>query len=247
MVDKQRLVTIGKDSIIYTEWVYDEEADEGSYVETPVEPDDLLNYLWNRVALEQDVTLERIFDIVRPCDELWGMILNECVVEVCEEALQDYTPNSEEDIKYLELSHVLEKWIFKKEDCEENEERVTLSDYSDFGGVGEREPSWGISFSPVYTIKHFPVRLNRAVRLYVSDCTKPIGEIEEPLELGQRGFTVVEFLRGIFFELCFYGNPESRDEQASDIRETIEGIEAGTVEMIPMKEAKEQSDNKGEK
>ncbi len=75
--------------------------------------------------------------------------------------------------------------------------------------------SYAIEFTPIYRMKHLPIKLDKAFILRKEDG-------ETVLVEGQRDFTVFEIFGAILSEISFAGLPEERDEQWKDVIDTAE-------------------------
>jgi hypothetical protein len=122
------------------------------------------------------------------------------------------------DLHYIEVSRQFD-W---SEDGAYNWLRVRgVGEPGEFGST-----HYGIDMTPVNQIAHLPVRLKPHMEIS-RDSTK-IAE-------AQCGFTLLDVLGEIYWEISFFGNPASRDDQVAEFEETVREIEEGRAELIPLR------------
>ena len=117
---------------------------------------------------------------------------------------------------------------------EPDEDEVTeITIYIDVHGWGKFEPqedeiyekgeeppthtSYAIEFTPIYRMKHLPIKLDKSFIL-----RKGVGDGDPVLVEGQRDFTVFDIFGAILSEISFVGLPEEREEQWKDVIDTAE-------------------------
>lgn len=114
---------------------------------------------------------------------------------------------------------------------EENE----ISIYVDVHGWGkyelsEHEPyvegqevlthtSYGIEFTPLYRLKHLPIRLNRD---FIMRDRNKVGENDKKIVEGKKDFSVFEVFGAILSEISFAGYPKDRDDQWKNVVDSVE-------------------------
>jgi hypothetical protein len=203
-----------------------------TYDRVPIPPHVLFNHLYDAIEFEGDITLGRIFSLVSDEPEIWRMILNENVPPFIQEvskdiAVKEENKDKDETIDYLELYWDAEIEIF--------EGKKTFRIWLDFHGIGhvnsENNPwgmkmgedmPFGIGFTPVNELSHLPIRLNAAVSVHTMDLDNH--KHNDPLiELGDKDFTLLDVLKGIFWELTWYGQtPEDRDEKKEEVQKACD-------------------------
>lgn len=176
---------------------------------------DLHNYLWWPVILEEGVNLRRLFELVKPLAELWGIILNENVVDLIEEIGKESSATNSSDIEKLVIT-----W-----QAERNFETQEVYIVSEFFGKKENT-NYALEYTPVNELTNIPVIIKSD--LYVHDET----DINvEPDYYGKLSFKVIEMYKAIFYELSFFGSPEERKAALTELNGTIKEIENGTAEL----------------
>jgi hypothetical protein len=89
--------------------------------------------------------------------------------------------------------------------------------------------------TPVYELSGLPVKLNDEFVIYNG---KDFA-CKNPLFSSTKGFTLLDILHGIFWELSFFGSTADREKMATNLHKQVEDIKSGKVKCIPMEEIKE--------
>lgn len=87
------------------------------------------------------------------------------------------------------------------------------------GYVPPTHGSYAIEFTPLYRIKHLPIRLNKKFIIREEGIR---GDEENIIVEGEKEFTVYEIFGEILSEITFAGLPEERDKKWNDV---VDGIE----------------------
>jgi len=88
------------------------------------------------------------------------------------------------------------------------------------GHVPPEHSSYAIEFTPLYRIKHLPIRLNK--EFIIKEETYNYDDEGKTMVSGERGFSVYEVFGEILSEITFAGLPEERDEKWDDVLDSIE-------------------------
>jgi hypothetical protein len=103
----------------------------------------------------------------------------------------------------------------------------------DVSGIGEPDEHglthYGIDFTPVNQLVHLPVRLRPKME---------IRKDNEKLGEASATFTLLDVLGEIYWEISFYGDPQSRDEQGAELREAAREVEEGRANLVPWESPK---------
>jgi len=67
---------------------------------------------------------------------------------------------------------------------------------------------------------------------------------ENPILTADYSFSLLQILKGIFWELSFHGSPKSRDEQMEKLKKQMDEIERGEAKLIPWEEVKQRLEEK---
>jgi len=203
-------VLITKNKILYKYW--DSEAEQPKYRISEIQPRGLVDHLWGPVKLK-DVTLGRIFEIVEPMIAVWRIILAERLEPLFLEMSQPPKPDTRSDddkLQYLELY-----WDAIHEP-DENTTDIWPSLHA-FGNSTEKSGIYySVSLSPINSMKDLVIRPKENFQICYY-----LGE-EEPKKFGTRPFKLIDLLKGLFWELAWYGPPEKRDKIIQELKENYD-------------------------
>lgn len=87
------------------------------------------------------------------------------------------------------------------------------------GYVPPTHRSYAVEFTPLYRMKHLPIRLNKKFIIREQGIQ---GNKEKILVEGEKEFTVYEVFGAILTEITFAGLPEDRDKQWNDVLDSID-------------------------
>ena len=76
----------------------------------------------------------------------------------------------------------------------------------------------GIFLSPINEFKNYPLRLNEVFEIYSPDLKQ---DIESLILKTTKRFTLYDVINAIFFELTWYGTPETRDKEVKAMLEDV--------------------------
>jgi len=246
-------IVITPDKVFIRVW----NGEKKKYQRRIIKPKNLPFYCWEPVSFEGDVSLGRLFSLIEANRRKWEILLCENLEPFLEEAQKPATKKEDdpEALAFLELYWGAETTIYKG--------KSDFSLWPSFHGVGYATEddkyemykkgdrvTYAIEFTPVNELIHLPVKLDEKVKVLRTDldtfeATKNIDN--EETELGDKAFTLLELLKGIFWEITFLGSPEHRDEEMTSMREAVDDIKSGKVETIPWEEAMEKIEKKVEK
>lgn len=168
----------------------------------------LLFNLYEIVEL-QDITLERIFNIISKETSLCELLIQEKVEEVLQESKKE--PIEKTDLNKLKV--VWDSLISQRE----------FELYPTIYGYDEAENEFSIDFLSANCLKNLPIELVEDVMVDNTDCINR--KMPALLYLGKKPFTLVEVIKTIFSELTFYGNPKQRDKAFETIKKISEEVE----------------------
>lgn len=188
-------------------------------VERPV--NSFLECLRESCTIDDGVTLNDIFNAVEADPPLKEFIAQYswCPVDEFHAEVSKLAADKS-DLHCINISAYFE--------FDQHEGRVTI----DCGGEGEPDEhgtkSYAIGFTPVSEIAHLPIRLSPEIE---------IRKDHEVIGRAPYAYSLLEVLDAIYFEISFYGGPESRDSKAAELRETMRKIESGEVKLVPFEAA----------
>jgi hypothetical protein len=204
MADK---VHITKTGIQALRW--DSEVDQ--YVEEEIQSG--LDVLRCTCHIDADVTLGDIFRAVEQDSDLARFLGHWSWCDVAAFHAEARKPPSEaSDLSYIEIT----------KDFEWNERNA--QEAIDVLGAGHTDESGHrLDFILVNELVHLPVRLRP--RMEINKDGKKLGE-------APCNFILLDVLGEIYYEISFYGSPESRDEKRAGVREVARELDAGTAKPI---------------
>ena len=170
---------------------------------------DFIKCVWNYVTLK-NVTLGRLFEIIKPLDGIWNTILNDNIFDYLKE-MDKPIEEEKSSLDYLELY-----WDASVDSVHK------LGIWPAFHGYGyskedKKKVFWAIEMSKVNTFKNTPVILNTDFCIYL--------EIDKKQQkIGTRDFSVLDMIKGIFWELNFFGSVEKRNKATKEINEINEQV-----------------------
>lgn len=148
--------------------------------------------------IDEDVTLLDVFLLASKLRKSVQPSISTWFKEFVAEALEPPKERSSE-MQYLELYRDV---FIEKED------EVGLKFFPGFHGIGSDEKGnttpFGVWLSPVYTYAYLPLKLNTDVKVYKGN--------ELAITIPNVGFSLMDILSGIFWEISFSGPPKKRDK-----------------------------------
>ncbi len=202
--------------------------------------------VWTRLGLTcklgENTTLFDIFSTVDAYPRLKEFISHYSwcpqLAEFHNSAMEEKTENTE--LLHIEIAHSMAISKYK--------EKKYLDFDLDFYGVGPIEESqkhlylpedankmihYGISYEPIQNIAWLPVKLNEEVVIYDRSDLNNLSENEDKLEYG---FSLLEVLHAIYWDISFAGGPAENAELLADLKKTSEGIKNGTIKTVPFED-----------
>lgn len=144
-----------------------------------------------------------------------------------------YSPPEKEEDKLEKLE------IFWVADQDEDNGKKKVYFSPGFHAIGTPDPSshyypedggsinYSIALTPVNELVHLPVVLNKKLDIYGADYNK--SEIEFSAE---NDFTLLDVLHAIFWEISFYGGPNTKKEFKESINAKMDEIKADHSELL---------------
>jgi hypothetical protein len=188
----------------------------------------LLHRLCDGCTLEPGLQFRDLLNLVEPWStELTDLLTNgPWLKELVEEGKKPVVEYGEK-LDYLEICRYSEINNYSNRD--ELEEYVTIH------GVGEGGP-YALSFSPMNSMADLEIRLNDEVSLYDwrPFKTNPGSGSNGPPVLAKvhKPFTLLDLLRGVFWELSFHGGPTDREAQVKELDDQLARIESGEEKLM---------------
>lgn len=207
------LIQLKKDGIYYGKELIDNE--------------NLSLYLNYTLSIEEDVTLEELFDIINKFDsDKFNLLFNPWTrgykfSEYYKELQKD--SEDESDLIYLVVSWNTELFEYEDDDCVMQSE---FSSYIDVSAETESE-TYGISLSSLNDLKHLKLKIDNEFEI----STYEDGDRHYILK-STKEVSLNEFIGGILYEISFHGYSDDKDTFLEDLEETSKQIDSGEMEMF---------------
>ena len=223
------MLKVKKGGLLFkTDWVYDDEKEEGSYVDTEVSKH-FLRHLWDSCELEEGVTIRDIAKLLSNIDSvLLSVVFSDWIEEYVELILQskksipDYArcvelywwfDKSEEDVHYgsgFPSCHIIGNPQTKAEYyCDGSDSTEIIKD-----------PAYGVSGEMADEYADLPIELREKVDFYSSGFGKNC-KVEYSTKLD---YSLGHIIKSIFWELSFHGSPKQAEIFTKDIKEQVVGV-----------------------
>lgn len=177
--------------------------------------DDIHNYLWAPVELEGSVTLRRLFGIIEPLVDFWGIMLNENVSALVTEMATSC-------VEPANFSSLVVSWQLERQKGE-----LTLT--NDFSGKDVNNVFCAVEFYPVNRLGAIPVKIQKELALFDWDT-------QETQPLGVRQPSLIEMYKAIFYELSFFGSPEEREAAKLELEQALDDVEHSRISEVLFEE-----------
>lgn len=157
--------------------------------------------------IEPDVTLEDVFRAVERDHKLMQFleVFSDCDIAAFHREARRAT-NQQSDLAYIEIA---KRFEWRKRGARQTIHLTCTGESADRGAT-----RYGLDFIPVNNLVHLPVRLSERIEIWQG--RKKLGE-------APAAFTLLEVLGEIYWEIGFYGNPESRDREAAELFGRVRG------------------------
>ena len=188
---------------------------------------DLPLYLRFDIELGDDVTFERIFNIVMENEKMFDIIFASslggfAINEYFDEFLLE--PNNDDtDILYLEIGHATDVWTY--------EGKKEISHYIDFHGIG-KDTTYSICFTSLNNLKSLPIKINNEIAYH--NFSYKLKKYRTQMK-GIQPISVFDFFDAILHEISWHGSPKQRDAQRQELVDQIDKINSGEIETYEMK------------
>ena len=183
--------------LVRVEW----DSDEAAYYEKPVEF--AATRLFDSCDMEEGVTLGDILQLLREPVEVYEMLLGDLTGQIVAEGLSGKSAPT--TLRFLQLY-----WNLEHDVAENTLTGFLLPDFVGFGpnaDEDDKDTTWAIGLRPIYELVDLPVILVPEVQVRI---------LYPPEEIIYKGaeFTLGHILRGIIYELSYYGPADARDDLA---------------------------------
>lgn len=195
-------------------------------------------YLYDKVILGDDVTFERIFDLIIQHKDIlnhvlgWGAMHGHRIDMFIDEYNKPY--KEEDDLNYLEIYWACDYFEWDNPKTKKKEKDVTL--YSSIHGMGKspEEIPYSIGFMKINKLKKLKVKLNSEVKWhkFIESGISLSNEKRYPVLMeGNLDMKLIDLFAGILYEMTFYGGPKNRQKVADDLQATSDRIDRGEEDL----------------
>ena len=202
---------------------------------------DLILHLNDECDLEDNLILKDVLLLVKNHSDFLSPIVTSSeswLGELIEEGLNNPFEVSN-DVHTLEL-----KWCGNLNNWSGEEKLETYVHFEGLGVIPDDESykdwpkdqpvNYAIDMSAINTLSELPIKLNKKMTVY-DERNKKFNEVF--LEV-TADFSLLDVLKGIFWELSFHGSPKDRNVRVKELKQSIEDIESGKAKTIPWEELK---------
>ncbi len=229
------MITITKDKIFLSDFSL-KKTKAGSESVEEISVDDIVYSLGEVVEIGEDVTFERLFDMVIFHKDLFNILFN---AEMDGLTIDDFILDYE---KEFELLHPFQKYkLMLSWDVAiyEVSDEIEYYDYPVFGAFGKidtridgEEYPINVSFSSLSQFRKELLVLDNSFEIQNSN--SHMNEIEASFKANYRPFTLHNLLGSILHEITQFGTPDERDQTLKEVQakneEINRWIEDGTIE-----------------
>ena len=165
--------------------------------------------------------------------------------------------NSPKESGEKEFSAINLKWIAEVRDDYVNKSKASMDEYIDvYGTIGEE--SYAIDLTPMNKMIDAKIVLNKKMDIaderdekreahlnWYRSLPEKAKERENPyiiLVSVEKEFTLLDIIRGFFWEVSFHGGPEGRDKRAEELSQIIIRIDSGEEKLVSLDDIKNRID-----
>jgi len=198
------------------------------------------------IEIDKDVTFGRFMNILRAASELYQVFFNtELGGFPLEAYLDDMDAPVEKDVEPENTSCII-RYVRVYWDCDIWEHKG-VNDFSlntGFDGFGDIDDSdfgkyqgaIAIEFTPLCRLKDFPLRLDTKFNIMIHVSNQRVFRIQET----QNDFLARDVVAAVLNEISFCGMPDDRDIKIEDLKETVQDVKDGKVELISWEDVKKE-------
>jgi hypothetical protein len=190
---------------------------------------DLPDYLAHDCVFEPGLKFIDLVSLVEPYAAELSYVLTQgpWLPKFITEARKPFVSNP--DMQFLSIGWCCELNNYGTQD--------ELTEYPLCRGLGVEE--YALDFSPLNKLTELELKLDTTAVLYdMRDMVNKNPMVPGVLYKAHKSFTLLDILRGVFWELSFHGDPDDRDKRAEELNDLCARIDSGEVEMIPFEDIK---------
>jgi hypothetical protein len=209
----------------------------------------LFNRLLQTCQIEDGLVLKDLMILTQPYAQLLSPLFTsspDWLEEIIDEGLNTPFKQDMEEMEFLQLSWASEVHQYGKDPKE-------IYEYVHFNGFGPPPPnddnykdwpvgqavSWALDFSPVYTLTEIPLKLDPVLKM-LDYTSKKVGQLPSVMVEAKKEFTLLDILKGVFWELSFHGSPKSRNERAEDLKMRVKDATENPEKSVLWEDVKAQ-------
>ena len=228
-------------------------SDKEKHVLKRIKKLEILRDLRSLCEIEEDVTLGDIFNILDRYKLLKSVIAQYSWCRALEDfhvqSRETFLKTDENDhLDYIEIYWCVDNDVYKGDKNFEISTGIhaiggPCKDYEkDYGALPpSNKINYSISYQPLYEIAHLPVRLNKEIEIlepWVISSKKrpPI----EPILVTNRGFSLLEVLDAIYWDISFSGDIEQKKDFIDGMKGMVDEIKSGKMPGIPLEQVEKQ-------
>lgn len=206
-------IVLSKDKVVLLGY------DEGKVIETAVNT--LTPFLGETVEIKDDFTLGDLLNLISKDCKFYEVVFSTQLggselQPFLDEAAQDSADDDDDGIEYLELY-----WGVDYDDDYDIEISPGFHGWGKYNDKMSKECGWdeggfGIEFTPICNLKHYPLRLNKD--FVVKRLT---AEENETIVATTREYTLYDVIGGILFEISFCGLPKDRACKLAELDQLV--------------------------
>lgn len=199
---------------------------------------ELLSYLGCDIKIEDDVTFQRIFDLILSNKEIFNTIY--CNSHLYGHKIDDFedeynAPQNNEndkDIQYLEVKRIFD-------DFTNSDDKYSSSYYYSFHGYGKWSTKnneavngdLSISLTPLNELKNIPIKFNEELKINLYDEKYEM----RTMHTAYYPTSLFNFIGAILFEITFHGTPKNKKDFINKLNQSIDEIKNEETDFYELK------------
>lgn len=236
-LDKIRISAGGY--LLADEWIYDRHTKKGTTTYDVDITDDALYHLYDHCNIELGTTFKDILLLVERInnyDALSPLLTGgPWLKEMVEEGLTESEKKQDIKIIFMNWSTNITNDIYM------TDRPIFNINVDVYGAKRDSLETYALDFTPLNELTDCIVSVD--VDFRVMDNRDDRDEVVVDV---CRDYTLLDILRGLFWELSFHGSPKMRTEKLERFKETIRQVNSGEKKTIPWKQIKRKKQEKSD-
>ncbi len=231
-------VILNKDGFLLEEWNSDKRKDER---EVLVFNMGFFYYWHSSFKIDGTVTLLDLINIIKGKYITLLEMLTQSSIQLYIDEIDKECEENADEIKAIDIRKYYMIHNYGDEPSTIGEEihcsGLYKEPYTDPNCPEYKHKHCAIEFTPWHALKDLPIIINsKATLLEEADYDNQ--------KIYNTSFSVADFFNGLTSEICFFGSPDTRDDNMDGLKQSIKEIEDGTAELIPWDDVKGELDEK---